>query len=78
MRRRTIGMTRGMGWQKLKKTFKLLQLPKTVRDEGKQDRRKEETYPPAKEKKRPTIHTHIVSAGMSGLSMFETEARTSG
>jgi hypothetical protein len=27
---------------------------------------------------RPTNHIRIVMAGMSGLSMFETEARTSG
>jgi vacuolar-type H+-ATPase subunit C/Vma6 len=42
------------------------------------DRRKEEMYPPAKERKRITIHTHMVSADKSGSPMFETEAQTSG
>jgi hypothetical protein len=36
------------------------------------------THLPVKERKRPTSHIRIVRTGMSGSSMFETEARTSG
>jgi hypothetical protein len=36
------------------------------------------TYPPAMHKSNPMIHILMVSAGISGSSMLETEALTSG
>jgi len=38
----------------------------------------EETHLAVKERRRPMSHIRRVSTGMSGSSMFETEARTSG
>ena len=37
-----------------------------------------DTHPPVIHKNRPTNHILIVIAGISGSSIFETEARTSG
>jgi len=44
----------------------------------KKETRRRGTNLAAKERTRPTSHIRMVSVGMSGSSMFETDARTSG
>ena len=73
MMRRARGGTLGAGCRKLKKTFIDLGTLTCKAGGG-----GERTYPAIMHSKRPMSHMRSVRTGISGSSMFETDARTSG